>query len=135
MKRLTVRIEKQDDGTYIAYNIDNDKVALLGTGDRVSEAKDDFLNSMAEVKESYEERGNGVPEELMNEPEFHFDVSSLFEYYKIINVSALSERLGINASLMRQYKSGNTYISDARLHEIESEIHKIGKEFCSLSLF
>ena len=39
---MKVSIEKQSDGSYIAYNTTGDKVQLIGTGDSVKEAKEDF---------------------------------------------------------------------------------------------
>ncbi len=131
---MEVRIEKQSDGTYIAYNTTGDHVTLLGTGDTVSEAKKDFRDSYEGVKESYESRGNFMPAELTEEISFHFDISSLFEYYSMINVSALGRYLGINPSLMRQYKKGDTYISEAQLEKIEQGIHRLGSELQALKL-
>lgn len=107
---------------------------LIGTGETVAEAKSDFMNSMQEMIESCKEDGEAIPTALTEEPEFFFDVSSLFEYYSVINVSAFAKLVGINDSLLRQYKRGGTYISDAQLSKIESGIHQLGKEFSSLRL-
>jgi hypothetical protein len=131
---MKVSIEKQADGTYIAYNTTGEKVQLIGTGGTVNEAKEDFFNSLEEVKETYAEIGDEMPSCLTEEIEFHFDISSLFEYYSIFNVSALGRYLGINPGLMRQYKKGNTAISDAQLEKIESGIHRLAKELSALSL-
>ena len=131
---MKVKIEKQSDGTYIAYNIGGVKVQLIGSGDTVAEAKEDFMNSVQEITESYAEDGVEVPAELSEEIEFNFDISSLFEYYSVINISAFAKMVGINDSLLRQYKRGNTYISDAQLSKIEEGIHKLGKELSSLRL-
>lgn len=131
---MKVSIEKQADGTYIAYNTSGDKVTLIGTGETVAEAKKDFENSIAEVKSSYEGRGEDIPEELREEVEFNFDISSLFEYYSVFNVSALARYLGINSSLMRQYRKGDTAISDKQLEKIEEGIHKLGVELAALRL-
>lgn len=131
---MKVKIEKQSDGTYIAYNIGGVKVQLIGSGDTVVEAKEDFMNSVQEITESYAEDGVEVPAELSEEIEFNFDISSLFEYYSVINISAFAKMVGINDSLLRQYKRGNTYISDAQLGKIEEGIHKLGKELSSLRL-
>ena len=46
---MKVSIEKQSDGSYIAYNTTGDKVQLIGTGDSVKEVKEDFFNSLDEV--------------------------------------------------------------------------------------
>ena len=132
--KLIVTIEKQKDGTYIAYNTNDDNVTIIGTGDSVSAAKDDFFNSINETIEACKETGLSIPQSLKEEPEFRFDVASLFEYYKLINVSAFAEYIGINASLLRQYKLGSTYISDAQLQKIEDGIHSIGLEFTRLKL-
>lgn len=131
---MKVSIDKQSDGTYIAYNTDGEKVQLIGTGDSVKEAKDDFFNSIEEVKSDYVERGDSVPAELTSEVDFHFDISSLFEYYAVFNVSALGRYIGINPGLMRQYKKGDTPISDAQLEKIESGIHRLANELAALSL-
>ena len=131
---LNVAIEKKKDGTYVAYNVNGDNVTLIGTGNTVGEAKDDFFNSMQEVIDACKEGGIAVPEELEGEPVFKFDVSSLFEYYNMINVSAFARYLGINDTLMRQYKKGDTYISDAQLKRIEDGIHMLGQEFTRLKL-
>lgn len=131
---MVVSIEKQSDGTYIAYNTDGEKVQLIGTGDTVKEAKEDFFNSIEEVTESYANRGEEIPSELSENVDFHFDISSLFEYYSMFNVSALGRYLGINPGLMRQYKKGDTPISDAQLEKIETGIHRLANELATLSL-
>lgn len=131
---MKVSIEKQSDGTYIAYNTTGEKVQLIGTGSSVAEAKEDFFNSIKEVKESYIDLGDDMPECLSEEIEFRFDISSLFEYYSMFNVSALGRYLGINPGLMRQYKKGDTPISDTQLEKIESGIHKLAAELATLSL-
>lgn len=133
-KRFIVTIEKDSDGTYIAYNTNGDGYVLIGRGDTVAEAKADFQASMAGVIESEKKRGNVVPEILTAEPEYKFSLPSLFEYYSMLNVSAFARFLGINETLMRQYKKGDTYISDAQLQKIEDGIHKLGKEFSGLRL-
>lgn len=132
--KMKVTIEKQSDGTYIAYETGENQSTLIGTGSSVSEAKSDFFNSVQEVIEMFEEMGEQVPEYLMEEPEFKFDLASLFEYYSVLNVSAFARFVGINDALMRQYKKGNTYISESQLSKIEQGIHTLGHEFASLRL-
>lgn len=131
---MKVSIEKQSDGSYIAYNTTLDKVQLIGTGDTITEAKEDFFNTIEEVKDSYTELGDEMPACLAEDVEFRFDLSSLFEYYPMINVSALGRYLGINPGLMRQYKKGDTPISDAQLKKIEAGIRRLGSELAALHL-
>ena len=76
-----VTIEKDSDGTFIAYNTDASPYTLIGRGGTVKEAKADFLHSMQEVKASEEEREGAAAPILSAAPVFKFDLSSLFEYY------------------------------------------------------
>lgn len=128
---MEVKIEKQSDGSYIAYNVGVEGLVAIGTGDTVSEAKADFANSLEEMAEDMTEEEKA---RLITKPVFHFDISSLFEYYKVINVSAFAKMFGMNDTLLRQYKRGDTYISDKQIERIESGIHELGRELCELRL-
>lgn len=131
---MKVNIEKQSDGQYIAYNTSGYYVTLIGTGVTASEAKTDFENSIAEVTQSYKDRGNFIPPELREAHEYYFDIASLFDYYSMLNVSALGRYLGINESLMRQYRKGDAPISDKQLERIEAGINRLGLELAGLRL-
>lgn len=133
-KKFVVSVEKDSDGTYVAYNMDFSDYTLLGRGNTVAEAKADFCNSMEEVAGLIRSEGREIPEEFVAPPVFKFDLSSLFEYYSMINVSAFARYVGINAALMRQYRQGNTYVSDRQLKKIEDAIHRLGSELSSLTL-
>ena len=131
---MTVAIEKQNDGTYIAYNTKSDKFTAIGSGATIAEAKEDFFNSVEEMKEVYQEHGDEIPAELLEAPVFKFDLSSFFEYYSFINVTAFAKMMGINGSLMRQYKKGNTYISNTQLEKIQNFVNTMGADFQRLRL-
>lgn len=131
---MTVAIEKQNDGTYIAYNMECDMFTAIGSGATIAEAKDDYFNSLEEMKETYLENGDAIPTELLEEPVFKFDLASFFEYYSFINVTAFAKMLGINDSLMRQYKKGNTYISNSQLEKIQTFVNRMGVDFQNLRL-
>lgn len=134
INNFIVTIEKDNDGTFIAYNVDESPYTLLGRGATVKEAKADFANSIQEVKASEEERKGAAAPILSAAPVFNFDLSSLFDYYSVLNVSAFARYLGINETLMRQYKKGNTYISDVQLQKIEDGLHRLGSDFLGLRL-
>lgn len=101
----------------------------------MTEAKEDFYNTIEEVKESYVACGQPVPQELVSSIDFRFDLSSLFEYYPMLNVTALARYLGINDSLMRQYRKGSAPISEKQLKKIEDGIRRLGHELAALRLF
>jgi hypothetical protein len=130
---MKVAIEKQKDGTYVAYNIEGDGV-IVGNGNSVSEAKDDYLNSVEEVRSVCLKHGDTLPDTVTTKPQFKFDLASLFEYYSMLNVSAFAKFVGVNSSLMRQYRRGNTYISEKQLQKIQDGLHRLGSEFSSLTL-
>lgn len=134
MEKFIVSIEKQSDGTFIAYNVNVDETTLIGTGETVAEAKEDFYNSMKEDIEICKKEGMKIHEALTTEPEFRFDVASLFEYYNFINVSAFARWIGMNESLLRQYKKGNVYVSDVQLKKIEEGFRRLSGDFSRLSL-
>ncbi len=131
---MIVSIEKRADGSYIAYNVTGEKVSLIGTGATATEAKEDFFNTLDEVRGTYDVSREEIPACLDEGVEFRFDLSSLFEYYPMLNVSALARYLGINPSLMRQYRKGDTPISDKQLRRIEDGIRKLGAELAFLRI-
>lgn len=128
---MKVVIEKNKEGGYVAYNVGEKGMVAIGTGETVAEAKDDFENSLRELAEEMTEEQRAA---LISPPEYKFDISSLFEYYNVLNVSAFGKLIGMNASLLRQYKQGNTYISESQLKKIERGIHELGKELCEITL-
>jgi predicted RNase H-like HicB family nuclease len=132
--KTTALIEKGKDGTYGVFTPDIDHT-IIGDGETVAEAKIDFENSVKEMIASYTEEERELPEELKNiEFEYKFDIASLFNYYKWINVSKFAKIAGINASLMRQYKGGLQYISETQLAKIENTLHTLGKEIAAVKL-
>lgn len=128
-----VSVEKQSDGTYIAYNKECTSTAI-GTGNSVNEAIADFRNTLQEMKDFSEEEGVPVPDVCLKEPVFKFDVSSLLEYYTVLNATAFAKRIGLNPTLLRQYKRGGTYISTNQLKRIEDGLHVLANELASVRL-
>ena len=133
MKTIAL-IEKGKDGSFGIYTPDLQNT-IVGDGKTVSKAKEDFYNSVREVLAAYAEMDRQLPAELQDiEFEFRYDVASLFDYYKFFNVSKFAKEAGINSSLMRQYKSGNQYISENQVLKIEEALHKIAREFAEIKL-
>ncbi|MDQ3393490.1 MAG: hypothetical protein M3512_05190 [Bacteroidota bacterium] len=42
----------------------------------------------------------------IDEIRFEYDLGSFFDFYKVINAKALSERIGMNQSMLAQYIKG-----------------------------
>lgn len=65
-------IERGDDGTYGVYLEDNAaNILIIGNGDSIDEAKEDFMLCRDEMKAYYEEEGREFPE-----LEFQYDANS-----------------------------------------------------------
>lgn len=122
------------DGTFGIYTPDIDHT-IIGDGSSVEEAKADFENSVEEMMLSYTERGKEIPDELKDvEFEYKYDLASFFSYYKWINASQFAKFAGFNASLMRKYKTGITYISEKQTKKIENALHRLGEELAAVRL-
>ncbi len=131
MKTIAL-IEKGKDGTFGIFTPDIGST-IIGEGATVAEAKADFENSVKEVVASYE--GMKLPEELNRiEFEYRYDIASIFDYYNWINVTKFAEVAGMNASLLRQYKKGLAYVSEAQVRKIEKALHKAGNELRTAQL-
>ena len=61
------------------------------------------------------------------------DLPQFFEFYKVINAKALSERIGMNQSLLAQYIHGHKKPSSAQLKRILGGIRQIGKELAAVA--
>jgi hypothetical protein len=70
----------------------------------------------------------------VNELKFTYDLESFFEFYKVINAKALSERIGMNQSLLAQYIKGIKKPSTAQIRRILFGIQQIGKELAEVQL-
>ena len=132
--KATALIEKGKDGTFGVFTPELQHT-IIGEGKTVADAKADFENSVKEVLASYTDEGKQIPAELQGvDFEYKYDIASLFNYYNFINVSKFARMVGINASLMRQYKSGNQYISENQISKIEEALHKMANEIGAIKL-
>ncbi len=90
-------------------------------------------NSFTDLKENMIEALNFTFEEsgakyAMEDLTFEFDLESFFDFYKVINAKALSERIGMNQSLLAQYIRGIKKPSPAQTKRILKGVHQIGRE-------
>ncbi|WP_127132496.1 hypothetical protein [Pseudoflavitalea rhizosphaerae] len=64
-----------------------------------------------------------------------YDLSALFEKFSYLKISNVAELAGINASLLRQYVTGNKQASSLQAKKIETAIHRIGKELQNIQVY
>lgn len=130
--KTTALIERGKDGKYSVYTPDLVST-IVGEGMTVAEAKADFENTLKEVIESFAE-GEDMGEFKNLQIVYKYDVASVFNYFDFINATKFAKWAGINAGLMRQYKTSSAYISEAQAQKIERALHIIGRELSSVSL-
>ena len=122
-------IERGNDGTYdINLEFREDlKFGLLGQGDTVQEAIDDFYLSRDDIREHYKEIGKEFPEDL--EFEFKYDMASFLESYSDkISLAGLGRLTGINRKQLSHYLTGKRNPSKKTIQKIETSLHEFGKE-------
>ncbi|HMQ06044.1 MAG TPA: hypothetical protein PKC30_02030 [Saprospiraceae bacterium] len=64
----------------------------------------------------------------IDEIKFEYDLESFFDFYKVINAKALSERIGMNQSLLAQYIKGIKKPSASQTKRILKGVQQIGRE-------
>lgn len=101
---------------------------LLGQGNTVNEAVEDFLICREEMKELFIDKGEEFPD---LEFEYKYDVPSLFNFFNEINITSFAKRIGLNASLLRQYKNGLAFASEKQVEKIRKGLHELGSQMCA----
>jgi transcriptional regulator with XRE-family HTH domain len=62
------------------------------------------------------------------------DLTSFFDTNKFLNISAVAEKVGMNASLLRQYTSGTKTPSPQTADKIERVIHSVARDLASVRI-
>lgn len=121
---ITMEIVKEDVG-YSA--ITSYKDMFIGTqGDDFEELK---RNIVEVVNLAFQdEHFDYTIDEIVLKP----DLQSFFEFYKVLNVKALSERIGMNQSLLAQYINGTKKPSATQTKRILSGVQQVGKELAAI---
>jgi len=67
-----------------------------------------------------------------NDLKILLDMPQFFEFYKVINAKALSQRIGMNQSLLAQYIKGIKKPSPAQTNRILKGVQQVGRELASV---
>lgn len=122
MKRqlIPIKVIKEDRGYSATAFVDGNLIATE------SEAFNDLKEMILEaINFAFEDKG-WIYE--IDDLRFEFDLESFFTFYKVINVKALSERIGMNQSLLAQYIKGIKKPSPAQIKRILIGVQQIGRE-------
>ncbi len=134
MKKINVYVEKHDDGTYWA-STQNIPGVVSAFGNTLSELKD----SLKVAYNDYYDLAKDLKEDYLNEldesPTFNYklDLQSIFILLPEIKISSIAKKAEINASLLRQYKTGKAKASEEQTQKVLKAIHQLGNELLSIS--
>lgn len=120
-------VEKTGTG-YSAFAAD-DRIPVATTGSTMARLRMNVLDAINTWRET-----NGLRDISEKDLIIRLDITQFFEYYKVINSSALAERIGISQSLLSQYANGIKSPSEKQVNRILSGIKDLGKELSHLEL-
>ena len=123
--RINIIITKEDAGYSANGSVGN--VFVATEGETFEELK---INILEAVNLSFEEAGFTYS---IDEIKLSYDLASFFEFYKVINAKALSERIGMNQSLLAQYIKGIKKPSHQQTKRILNGVQKIGRELSEIN--
>lgn len=130
VKKITAVIEASSTG----FGVYSDRLpGITGYGKTVERAKENFLSALHETKEAY---GRKIPKELKGDFEFiyKYDIASIFEHFGDLDATSFAKRIGMNPSLLRQYKTGLALASDKQKKRIQEGLHQLGRQLLSVRL-
>lgn len=123
--KIIMTVIKEETGYSATANIGH---IFIGTqGETFDELKDMVLDA---VNLSFEDIGMVY---TINEIKFTYDLTSFFEFYKIINASALSKRIQMPQSLLAQYIKGIKKPSIAQKQRILKGVQQVGRELSEIN--
>ena len=124
--RIKILIEKTRTG-FSAYA---EKYSAYTTGKTVESLTENMVESLNLFFEESGSRKRVTADDL----QFEMELTSIFEVFPVINVKALSVRLGMNYTLISQYATGKKKPSARQAEKIMNGIHQVGRELTELRL-
>jgi predicted RNase H-like HicB family nuclease len=121
-----MKIEMIVEKTRTGYSAYAEKFPVYTAGKSLEELKSNILEALNLY---LVRKGKTVAEEDLR---ITLDLQQFFEFYKVINAKALSERIGMNQSLLAQYIKGIKKPSPKQATRILKGVQQVGKELASI---
>jgi predicted RNase H-like HicB family nuclease len=121
-----MKIEMIVERTKTGYSAYAEKYPVYTVGGSLKELKANILEAL---NLHFEGQGKTVTEKDLK---ISLDLPQFFEFYKVINAKALSERIGMNQSLLAQYIKGNKKPSPTQTQRILKGVQQIGSELAAI---
>lgn len=112
--------------TKTGYSAFAEKYPVYTVGSSLEELKANILESLNLY---FEKQGKIITEKDL---QINLDLPQFFDFYKVINAKALSERIGMNQSLLAQYIKGNKKPSPTQTQRILKGVQQIGSELAAI---
>jgi len=123
--KIKITVTKEDTGYSANTMVDSN---FIGTeAATFDELKANILEA---VNLTFEDKGFVY---AIEDIKFEYDLESFFDFYKVINAKALSERIGMNQSLLAQYIKGIKKPSALQTKRILQGVQQIGRELTEVS--
>src|SRR5436190_10216207 len=123
---MAKKIEMVVERTRTGYSAYASKYPVFTTGKSLNQLK---VNIIEALNLHFYEKKIIIAEKDLK---ITLDLSQFFEFYKVINAKALSERIGMNQSLLAQYIKGIKKPSPSQTQRILKGVQKVGKELASI---
>lgn len=120
--KIEMIVERTKTG-YSAYAV---KYPVFTVGNSLQELK---INMLEALNLHFEKKGKIFSE---NDLKITLDLPQFFEFYKVINAKAFSERIGINQSLLAQYVKGIKKPSPNQTMRILKGVQQVGNELAAI---
>lgn len=121
-----MKIELIVEKTKTGFSAYAEKYPVYTVGSSLDELK---ANVMEALNLFFEERGKTITEQDLK---ITLDLPQFFNFYKVINAKALSERIGMNQSLLAQYINGSKKPSPRQTQRILTGVQQVGRELAEV---
>jgi len=121
-----MKIEIIVERTKTGYSAYSEKYPVYTVGKSLQELKSNILEA---INLYFETQGKTINE---NDLRIILDLPQFFTFYKVINAKALSERIGMNQSLLAQYIKGIKKPSPTQTNRILKGVQQVGRELAGI---
>ncbi len=128
MKKIVFIVEKTSTG-YSAYAEDFKKIPAATSGNNLVELRRNIVDAYNSVAEY-----NGWKEVDIDAITVQLDLPQFFKFYKVINISGLSNRIVMSNTLLSQYIHGQKKASEKQIARIMTGVKELGKELANLEI-
>ena len=129
MVNVKAFIERGKDGTYGVYidlNENRLNYGIIGDGNTVREAIEDFYGCYEDMRNSFEKDHQHFQEA---EFEFQYDTASFLGYYtNYFSLAGLSRLTGIHQGQLSHYVNGTRHPSKQTIQKIDTCIHRFANQ-------